>query len=65
MAYVDIGWPWGLVLLSANAIGGPGWWLRRYVVSTLMFLHGFRMCLGGAILFGKMTNWTYIFKEDL
>ena len=65
LAYVDIGWPWGLVLLSWNAISGPGWWVRRWIVSTLMFLHGFRMTLGGAIAFGKLTNWTYNFKEDL
>lgn len=66
MAYVDIGWPWGLVLLAINGVSlGQGWWLRRYIVCFLMFVHGGRMCLGGAIGFGKRTNWTYIFKEDL
>jgi len=65
MAYVDIGWPWGLCLLAYNCSQASGWWIRRYLVSTLMLLHGFRMSLGGALLFGKMTNFTYIFKEDL
>jgi steroid 5-alpha reductase family enzyme len=65
MAYVDIGWPWGLMLIAFNCMAGPGWWVRRYIVSSLMLLHGFRMSFGGAIAFGRMTNFTYIFKEDL
>jgi steroid 5-alpha reductase family enzyme len=66
MAYVDIGWPWGLVLLGANALAfGDGWWPRRVVASTVLLLHGGRMALGGLYAFGKMTKWTYRFAEDL
>jgi steroid 5-alpha reductase family enzyme len=66
MSYVDIGWPCGLVLISINAfIYGDGLPLRRYIACGLLFLHGFRMALGAILLFGKETNWTYRFKEDL
>lgn len=50
MVYVDIGWPWGLVLLAYNGMTlGEGWYVRRYIICTLMFLHGFRMCIGGLL----------------
>jgi len=66
MTYVDMGWPQGLVLISLNAlISGQGWWARRYIISLLMFFHGGRMTFGGAMVFGRMTKFTYIFSEDL
>jgi len=65
MTYVDLGWPQGLVLIAISGYLAPGWWLRRFVISTMMLLHGGRMALGGALLFGKQTNFTYLFKEDL
>lgn len=66
MTYVDLGWPCGLVLLGFNCARlGSGWWLRKYLVCACMLFHGGRMFLVGILQFGKNTNWTYIFKEDL
>ena len=61
MAYVDIGWPCGLVAMGCTALAwGQGWWLRRWVVSTLIILHGGRMFLGALVLF-----YPYRFARDL
>ena len=61
MAYVDIGWPLGLVVLGANGcLYGPGFWLRRWLMSGCMLLHGGRMCLGALVLF-----YPYRWSEDL
>lgn len=66
MAYVDIGWPTGLVMIAANAYFlGTGLWLRKAVVCGALGLHGLRMSLGGLFLFGKQTGWTYRFEKDL
>ncbi|GAB5370135.1 hypothetical protein AAMO2058_001465800 [Amorphochlora amoebiformis] len=66
MAYVDIGWPWGLVLLSLNGFFyGQGWWFRRSIACLCVFLHGLRMAVGALLLFGKQTNWTYRWEKDL
>jgi len=70
LTYVDIGWPSGLLLMGLNGYVlapqiGPGWWPRRVAVSTCYFLHGLRMTAGALFLFGKKTNFTYVFKEDL
>ena len=47
MSYVDIGWPWGLVLLgSLSYVYSEGYWLRSLVVSVLVVLVGLRMGLG-------------------
>jgi hypothetical protein len=49
MAYVDLGWPFGLVLLGVNGlIYGSGWYLRRYIICGCMILHGGRMFAGNA-----------------
>lgn len=45
MAYVDLGWPAGLLVLAAHvALGGPGWWPRRYVAGRDMSHVSCAMC---------------------
>jgi steroid 5-alpha reductase family enzyme len=47
MSYVDIGWPWGLVLLGLiSFIFSEGYWLRSLVVSGVVIVIGLRMGLG-------------------
>ena len=47
MSYVDIGWPWGLVLMALLAFGlSDGFWLRSLVISLLLVGVGLRMGLG-------------------
>lgn len=47
MSYVDIGWPWGLVLLgSVSYLYSEGYWLRSLAVSVVIILVGLRMGLG-------------------
>lgn len=47
MSYVDIGWPWGLVLLGiVSWVLSEGYWLRSLVVSGVVVLIGLRMGLG-------------------
>ena len=47
MSYVDIGWPWGLVLLGlVSLIYSDGYWLRSFMISALVILVGLRMGLG-------------------
>jgi steroid 5-alpha reductase family enzyme len=47
MCYVDIGWPWGLVLLgSVSYVYSEGYWLRSLIVSVVVILVGLRMGLG-------------------
>lgn len=47
MSYVDIGWPWGLVLLGLiSFIFSEGYWLRSLIVSGAVVLIGLRMGLG-------------------
>jgi len=66
MTYVDIGWPCGLVIISINCfLYGDGYHIRKYISCGLLFLHGIRMFIGALLLFGKMSNFTYQFKEDL
>ena len=66
MAYVDIGWPSGLVAISLVALFfGTGHWQRRWLMSGCYFLHGGRMALGAVVMFGQATRFTYRFKADL
>ncbi len=54
MSYVDIAWPWGLVLISLLVlIYGKGYWLRTYCVAGMYFFSGLRMGIGALILFKK------------
>ncbi|MDG1307764.1 MAG: DUF1295 domain-containing protein [Porticoccaceae bacterium] len=47
MSYVDIGWPWGLVLLGIiSLVYSEGYWLRSVIVSSVIILVGLRMGLG-------------------
>ena len=47
MSYVDIGWPWGLVVLGIiSFIDSQGYWLRSGIVSAVVILIGLRMGLG-------------------
>lgn len=66
MIYVDLGWPWGLVILAVNGLCmGTGYSWRRYTVCICLLLHCSRLALGATLMFGKMSNFTYRFKEDL
>ena len=47
MSYVDIAWPWGLVLIGVlTYVFSSGDWLRVLVISTAYVLIGLRMGLG-------------------
>ena len=51
MSYVDIGWPWGLVLIGVLVLVlGEGYWLRKYIVSGMYLFAGLRMGIGSLIL---------------
>ena len=54
MSYVDIGWPWGLVLIGVLVLVlGEGYWLRKYIVSGMYLFAGLRMGIGALILLKK------------
>ena len=60
MSYVDIGWPWGLVLIGVlTFIYSDGHWLRNAVVSIAYIFAGARMGLGAL----KMWKLGYLKKE--
>lgn len=65
MAYVDIGWPVGVVALAFTALThcGDGWWVRRWLTAAIVALHGGRMALGAVVLLGKLSKWTYRFSS--
>jgi steroid 5-alpha reductase family enzyme len=47
LSYVDIGWPWGLVLIGAATwLLSDGYWLRVLVISLVYGFVGARMGLG-------------------
>jgi len=57
MAYVDIGWPTGLVVVAVNAyLLGDGLWLRKALVCGALALHGLRMSLGGIVTLWAVTR---------
>lgn len=61
MAYVDIGWPCGLVVMSVFClVMGDGDPVRKWAVGVCMFVHGARMGLGAIVAF-----YPWVFKEDL
>jgi steroid 5-alpha reductase family enzyme len=60
MSYVDIGWPWGLVLLGiVSYLLSSGYWLRSLIVSSMVILVGLRMGLGAV----KLWRAGYLDKE--
>ena len=60
MSYVDIGWPWGLVLLGIiSFFFSEGYWMRSLVVSSVVILIGLRMGLGAL----KMWRLGFLKKE--
>ncbi|MCS5550759.1 MAG: DUF1295 domain-containing protein [Gammaproteobacteria bacterium] len=60
MSYVDIGWPWGLVLLGIISFCfSDGYWLRSLIVSSVVILIGLRMGLGAL----KMWRLGFLEKE--
>ena len=60
MSYVDIGWPWGLVLLGTiSFIYSDGYWLRSTLISSMVILVGLRMGLGAL----KMWKAGYLERE--
>ena len=60
MSYVDIGWPWGLVLIGVlNFIYSDGYWVRTGIVSLAYIFVGARMGVGAL----KMWKLGYLKKE--
>jgi len=60
MSYVDIGWPWGLVLLGIISFCfSEGYWLRSLIVSSVVILIGLRMGVGAL----KMWHLGFLKKE--
>lgn len=60
MSYVDIGWPWGLVLCGVlSYLYSDGYWLRSLIVSAAIILVGLRMGLGSL----KMWRMGLLKKE--
>ena len=60
MSYVDIGWPWGLVLLGLVSYWlSDGYWLRSLLVSGIVILIGLRMGMGAL----KMWRMGLLKKE--
>ena len=60
MSYVEIGWPWGLVLLGMLSYWlSDGYWLRSLVASAVLVLIGLRMGLGAL----KMWRMGLLQKE--
>ncbi|MDC1167895.1 DUF1295 domain-containing protein [Flavobacteriaceae bacterium] len=54
MSYVDIAWPWGLVLIGVLALLlGTGYKPRIYLVAGMYLFSGLRMGIGALILFSK------------
>tara|TARA_B100001765_G_scaffold137025_1_gene86573 strand:- start:37 stop:795 length:759 start_codon:yes stop_codon:yes gene_type:complete len=54
MSYVDIGWPWGLVLIGVLVLVlGEGYWLRKCIVSGMYLFAGLRMGIGSLVLLRK------------
>jgi len=61
MAYVDIGWPSGLVLLGGLGLAlGDGFWVRRALMGGCVAVHGARMAVGAVVLF-----YPYVWPLDL
>jgi len=60
MSYVDIGWPWGLVVLGIiSFVYSDGYWLRSLMVIAVVMLIGLRMGLGAL----KMWRMGLLDKE--
>ncbi len=66
MSYVDIAWPWGLVLIGILALLlGTGYKPRIYLVAGMYLFSGLRMGIGALILFSKghlnseLSRYTY------
>lgn len=66
MSYVDIAWPWGLVLIGVLALLlGQGYKPRIYMVAGMYLFSGLRMGIGALILFQKghlnseLSRYTY------
>ena len=54
MSYVDISWPWGLVLIGVLVLFlGDGYRPRIYLVAGMYLFSGLRMGIGALILFAK------------
>ena len=54
MSFVDIAWPWGLVLIGVLVLFlGEGYRPRIYMVAGMYLFSGLRMGIGALILFSK------------
>ena len=60
MAYVDIGWPLGIVLLGFIGILGDGHPARKTFMSMCFLTHGARMAVGGLYTF-----FPFVWENDL
>ena len=60
MSYVDIGWPWGLVLLGTiSFLYSDGYCLRSALISSMVILVGLRMGFGAL----KLWQAGYLERE--
>ena len=60
MSYVDIAWPWGLVVIGITSFSYlEGYWLRNTLVSIIYIFMGARMGLGAL----KMWKMGHLEKE--
>ena len=66
MSYVDIAWPWGLVLIGALVLLlGDGYKPRIFLISGMYLFSGLRMGIGALVLFKKghldseLSRYTY------
>ena len=54
MSYVDIAWPFGLVIIGVLVLLlGEGYWLRKYIIGLMYLFAGLRMGIGSLILLKK------------
>ena len=53
MSYVDLAWPWGLVLIGVQTLFLTGYWLRRILIGGAFLFAGLRMGFGGLMFFLK------------
>ncbi len=54
LSYVDIGWPWGLVVIGVvTLLLGKGYHWRVWIISGLYIFMGLRMGMGAILLWSK------------
>eukprot|EP00211_Chloroparvula_japonica_P015019 CAMPEP_0119131268 /NCGR_PEP_ID=MMETSP1310-20130426/9881_1 /TAXON_ID=464262 /ORGANISM="Genus nov. species nov., Strain RCC2339" /LENGTH=262 /DNA_ID=CAMNT_0007121827 /DNA_START=305 /DNA_END=1093 /DNA_ORIENTATION=+ len=67
MSYVDVAWPWGLVLIGLLAYWfGTGYFLRKLIIASQYIFMGGRMGLGAVLLMGHFKHELprYVFQRQ-